>query len=109
MTRGFVALAAAGIVAIVEPAFWLGQPRTQVGSFIDYFSSLIGWERFRARQFGIAHFCTMALNPKESNDASLALTELEVLIEPGIGILSFDPQELFHPIRVHRQIIGPVI
>ena len=61
-----------GIVAIVEPAFWLGQPRTQVGSFIDYFNSLIGWERFRASQFGIRHFCTIGLNPKEANNARLA-------------------------------------
>jgi predicted metal-dependent TIM-barrel fold hydrolase len=43
----------AGLVAVIEPAFWLGQPRTHVGSFIDYYASLIGWERFRAAQFGI--------------------------------------------------------
>ena len=28
-----LAMAAAGILALVEPAFWLGQPRTQVGKF----------------------------------------------------------------------------
>ena len=27
-----------------------------------------GWEPFRASQFGIAHHCTIALNPKEAND-----------------------------------------
>jgi predicted metal-dependent TIM-barrel fold hydrolase len=48
--------------------FWLGQPRTNVGSFTDYFDGLIGWERFRASQFGIRHHCTIALNPKEAND-----------------------------------------
>src|SRR5690606_29036131 len=53
---------------LVEPAFWLGQPRTSVESFVDYFDSLIGWERFRASQFGIAHHATIALNPKEAND-----------------------------------------
>ncbi len=58
----------AGVRALVEPAFWLGQPRTSVGSFTDYFDALIGWERFRAAQFGIAHHCTIALNPKEAND-----------------------------------------
>lgn len=62
----------AGIVGVIEPAFWQGQVRTNVGSFIDYFDSLIGWERFRARQFGIHHFCTMGLNPKEGNDKVLA-------------------------------------
>lgn len=59
---------AAGVRAVVEPAFWLGQPRTGVASFVDYFDSLIGWERFRASQFGISHNCTIALNPKEAND-----------------------------------------
>jgi predicted metal-dependent TIM-barrel fold hydrolase len=62
-------MAAAGVCAVVEPAFWLGQPRTNVGSFVDYFDGLVGWEPFRASQFGIQHRCTIALNPKEANDA----------------------------------------
>lgn len=78
-TDDYEAMASAGIVGIVEPAFWLGQPRTQVGSFIDYFSSLIGWERFRAKQFGIVHYCTMGLNPKEANDPRVADPVLEIL------------------------------
>jgi predicted metal-dependent TIM-barrel fold hydrolase len=53
---------------VVEPAFWLGQPRTNPGSFVDYFDSLIGWEPYRASQFGIRHHATIALNPKEAND-----------------------------------------
>lgn len=61
-----------GVRALVEPAFWLGQPRTTVGSFTDYFDTLIGWERFRAAQFGIRHHCTIALNPKEANDPRCA-------------------------------------
>jgi predicted metal-dependent TIM-barrel fold hydrolase len=71
-TDDYQAMAAAGIAAIVEPAFWVGQPRTHVGTFEDYFLSLLGWERFRAHQFGIRHFCTLALNPKEANNARLA-------------------------------------
>ena len=35
---------------------------------MDYFDGLIGWEPFRASQFGIQHRCTIALNPKEAND-----------------------------------------
>src|SRR5690242_16766182 len=70
-TDDYERMAAAGIAAVVEPAFWLGQPRTSVGSFIDYFSSLVGWERFRAAQFGIRHHCTIGLNPKEANDEAL--------------------------------------
>jgi predicted metal-dependent TIM-barrel fold hydrolase len=70
-TDDYEAMAAAGVTAIIEPAFWLGQPRTNVGSFIDYFSGLVGWERFRASQFGIRHHCAIALNPKEANDPGL--------------------------------------
>jgi uncharacterized protein len=72
-------MAAAGIVALIEPAFWLGQPRTQVGSYIDYMSSLVGWERFRAAQFGIRHYCTIGLNSKEANNEALAEQVLEIL------------------------------
>jgi predicted metal-dependent TIM-barrel fold hydrolase len=67
-TDDYAAMYAHGVRALVEPAFWLGQPRTSVGSFTDYFDSLIGWEPFRAAQFGIRHHCTIALNPKEAND-----------------------------------------
>jgi len=67
-TDDCAAMHAAGVRALVEPAFWLGQPRTNVGSFTDYFDALVGWEPFRASQFGIAHHCTIALNPKEAND-----------------------------------------
>ncbi|MEV5315385.1 TatD family hydrolase [Streptomyces sp. NPDC052610] len=63
---------AAGVRAVVEPAFWLGQPRTGPTSFVDYFDGLIGWERFRAAQFGISHNCAIALNPKEANDPRCA-------------------------------------
>ncbi len=78
-TDDYEAMAAAGIEAIIEPAFWLGQPRTTLGSFVDYFDGLIGWERFRAGQFGIRHHCTMGLNPKEANDEELARQVLELL------------------------------
>jgi predicted metal-dependent TIM-barrel fold hydrolase len=67
-TDDYERMAAAGVRVVVEPAFWLGQPRTSVGSFVDYFDSLIGWEPFRAAQYGIHHHCAIALNPKEAND-----------------------------------------
>jgi uncharacterized protein len=78
-TDDYEAMAAAGVKAIVEPAFWLGQPRTSVGSFVDYFDSLLGWERFRASQFGIRHHCTIGLNPKEANDDRLRKEVIELL------------------------------
>jgi predicted metal-dependent TIM-barrel fold hydrolase len=67
-TDDYERMRAAGVRALVEPAFWLGQPRTSVGSFVDYFDGLVGWEPFRAAQFGVRHFCTIALNPKEAGD-----------------------------------------
>ena len=78
-TDDYEAMAASGVKALVEPAFWLGQPRTSVGSFVDYFNSLLGWERFRAAQFGIRHHCTIGLNPKEANDDALRREVLDVL------------------------------
>ncbi|MGW4892865.1 TatD family hydrolase [Kitasatospora sp. NPDC004240] len=67
-TDDYRAMHAAGVRALVEPAFWLGQPRTSPASFRDYFDALLGWEPYRAAQYGIRHFCAIALNPKEAND-----------------------------------------
>ena len=78
-TDDYQAMAREGIAALVEPAFWVGQPRTHVGTFEDYFASLIGWERFRASQFGIRHYCTLALNPKEANNPRVAPGVLDLL------------------------------
>jgi uncharacterized protein len=78
-TDDYQAMAESGVKALVEPAFWLGQPRTSAGSFVDYFNSLLGWERFRAAQFGIRHHCTIGLNPKEANDDALRQEVLALL------------------------------
>ncbi|MEU6143685.1 TatD family hydrolase [Streptomyces sp. NPDC047081] len=67
-TDDYESMHAWGVRVVVEPSFWLGQPRTSPASFFDYFDSLLGWEPFRAAQYGIAHHCTLALNPKEAND-----------------------------------------
>ncbi|MFI5939097.1 TatD family hydrolase [Streptomyces uncialis] len=67
-TDDYQAMHTAGVRAVVEPSFWLGQPRTSPASFIDYFDALLGWEPFRAAQYGIAHHCALALNPKEAGD-----------------------------------------
>ncbi len=98
-TDDYENMRAAGIVAIIEPAFWLGQPRTTVGAFKDYFSSLVGFERFRASQFGIQHYCTIGLNSKESNNEPLAEQVMELLPlylgkenVVGVGEIGFDDQ-----------------
>lgn len=98
-TDDYEAMRAAGIVAVIEPAFWQGQPRTEVGTYKDYLSSLVGWERFRAAQFGIRHYCTVGLNAREANNEALAEQVMELL--PlflmkegvlGIGEIGFDEQ-----------------
>ena len=98
-TDDYQAMADAGIVALIEPAFWLGQPRTGIDSFRDYYSSLVGWERFRSSQFGIKHYCTIGLNSREANNEQLAEEVMELLPlfiykegVVGIGEIGFDDQ-----------------
>ncbi|MDX2305864.1 MAG: TatD family hydrolase [Microscillaceae bacterium] len=98
-TDDYQAMRKAGIVAVIEPAFWMGQPRTEVGSFKDYFSTLVGWERFRASQFGIKHYCTIGLNSKEANNEALSEQVMELLpsfiMKEGVvavGEIGYDDQ-----------------
>ncbi len=104
-------MAEAGVVCVVEPAFWLGQPRTHAGSFEDYFLSLVGWERFRASQFGIRHLCTIGLNPKEANNESLAQDVIDMLpryLEKegvvAVGEIGFDDMTPVEERRFGEQI-----
>jgi hypothetical protein len=98
-TDDYEAMAAAGVVAVIEPAFWLGQPRTNVGSYLDYLSALVGFERFRAAQFGIRHYCTIGLNSKEANNEELAEGVMDLIprfaLKEGvvaIGEIGYDEQ-----------------
>lgn len=98
-TDDYQAMAAAGVVAVIEPAFWVGQPRTHVATYSDYLSAIIGFERFRAGQFGIRHYCTVGLNSKESNNEELAEAVMEILprfaLKEGvvaIGEIGYDEQ-----------------
>ncbi len=98
-TDDYMAMAKAGISVVIEPAFWLGQPRTSVGTFIDYYSSLLGWERFRASQYGIRHYCAIGLNSKESNNQELAEEVIKILPQflmkggvVAVGEIGFDEQ-----------------
>jgi predicted metal-dependent TIM-barrel fold hydrolase len=98
-TDDYEAMAAAGVVALIEPAFWVGQPRTWVGTYVDYLSTIVGWERFRAGQFGIRHYCTVGLNSKEANNEELAEGVMEWLprfaLKEGvvaIGEIGYDEQ-----------------
>jgi hypothetical protein len=98
-TDDYERMAAAGTVAVIEPAFWIGQPRTNVGSYLDYLSHIVGFERFRAGQFGIRHYCTIGLNSKEANNEELAEGVMELIprfaLKEGvvaIGEIGYDEQ-----------------
>src|SRR2546425_11976596 len=99
-------MALAGMVAVRNPSFCLGRPGTSVGSFGDSFDAIIGGERFRAEQFGIRHYCTLSLNPKEANDDRVnegVMALLPRYLEKdgvlGVGEIGFDditPREERH-------------
>lgn len=98
-TDDYEAMARAGVVAVIEPSFWLGQPRTNLGSYLDYMSTILGFEKFRAGQFGIRHYCCIGLNPKEANNEALAEAVLDALpafaVKDGVvalGELGYDEQ-----------------
>jgi uncharacterized protein len=98
-TDDYEAMARAGVVAVIEPSFWLGQPRTNLGSYVDYLSTILGFEKFRAGQFGIRHYCCTGLNPKEANNEALAEAVLDVLPHfaakesvVALGELGYDEQ-----------------
>lgn len=109
-TDDYQAMYASGVRALVEPSFWLGQPRTSPESFYDYFDALLGWEPFRAAQYGIAHHCTLALNPKEANDprCTPVLQELpRYLVKDGVvavGEIGYDSMTPAEDIALATQL-----
>jgi len=70
-TDDYERMALAGIRAVAEPSFWLGEPRKRAGTFLDYFDHLTGYERKRAAAYLIEHFCAISVNPRESNNAAV--------------------------------------
>ena len=97
VTDDYERMALAGIRVVVEPSFWLGEPRTSVGTFVDYFHHILRFEADRARGWGIQHFSCIALNPREANDRGLAKEVLAVLDElvvhercVAVGEIGFD-------------------
>lgn len=78
-TDDYDAMSKAGIEVVVEPSFWLGSPRTSIGTFEDYWEHIISFETTRARQFGIEHFVCISVNPKEANQRPLAIDAVEAM------------------------------
>ncbi len=78
-TDDYDAMSRAGIEVIVQPSFWLGSPRTSVGTFIDYWENMITFETKRAKEYGIEHFVCISVNPKEAVERPLALDALDAM------------------------------
>ncbi len=80
-TDDYQAMYEAGIRVAVEPAFWLGSNRDSPQSFWDYFKHILTFETERARKFGIDHWAAIAMNPKESDNATLATEVIDGMDE----------------------------
>lgn len=74
-------MAMSGVVAVAEPAFWAGFDRRYPETFIDYFRQISEFEPTRAAQYGIRHFCWVAVNPKEAENVELTKTVLDHMPE----------------------------
>jgi len=87
-TDDYVAMATAGCQAVCEPAFWAGFDRTSVDGFFDYFRQLTDYEAKRAAKYGLAHYCWLCINPKESEDVKLAGEVIDIIPQfldrPGV-------------------------
>jgi hypothetical protein len=87
------------------------KPGNSGGGKVPDFAMISGFERFRAGQFGIRHYCTIGLNPKEANNEALAEAVLEVLprflTEEGVvamGELGYDEQTPLEDKALRAQI-----
>lgn len=72
VTDDYLAMVTAGCQAVCEPAFWAGFDRSSSDGFRDYFRQLTDYEPKRAAKFKLPHYCWLCINPKESEDISLA-------------------------------------
>jgi uncharacterized protein len=79
VTDDYVQMVTAGCVAVCEPAFWAGFDRSSAAGFHDYFCQLTEHEPKRAAKFGLAHYCWLCINPKESEDVQLAEDVLAII------------------------------
>lgn len=79
VTDDYRDMVTAGCEAVCEPAFWAGFDRSSSDGFHDYFCQLTEHEPKRAARFGLPHFCWLCINPKESEDVSLAKDVLDVI------------------------------
>lgn len=80
-TQDYERMAMSGVVAVCEPAFWAGFDRNYPETFLDYFEQISEFEPTRAAQYGIRHFCWLAVNPKEAENTELTQEVLRAMPE----------------------------
>jgi len=87
-TDDYKRMALAGCVMVSEPAFWAGFDRSGPEGFRDYFRQLTGYERNRAKAYGIEYCCWLCINAKEAENVELSREVIkmipEFLDEPGV-------------------------
>ncbi|WNC12963.1 TatD family hydrolase [Brevibacillus brevis] len=71
-TDDYERMSLAGVRVVVEPSFWLGSERRFPETYFDYFEHVLSFEPKRAEQYGIQHYCCLAMNPKEANNLEIA-------------------------------------
>ena len=71
-TDDYQAMYAAGVRAVVEPSFWLGQPRTSPAASSTTSTPCSAGSPSAPPSSASRHHCTLALNPKEANDPRCA-------------------------------------
>ena len=75
-TDDYQSMYESGIRVCVEPSFWLGSNRSYAGSFFDYFTLILEFEKIRAERYGIDHYAAISVNPKEAENIELAMEVL---------------------------------
>jgi len=95
------ALKEAGVVALVEPAFWSGIDKRFPQSFFDYFSEIMDFEygdmpygSRRCHKFGLQHFTFLGVNAKEAENSAIVDAVLEMTDDEGDNLFE---QYLDHP------------
>ncbi len=78
-TDDYEKMSLSGIKTVIEPSFWLGQQRTSYKTLEDYWEHIISFERQRAMDFGIDHYCAISVNPKEANNKKFAEDSIAII------------------------------
>ncbi len=96
---------------VIEPPSGSASRAPISAAYVDYLSTIVGFEQFRAGQFGIRHYCTIGLNPKEANNQALAEAVMEVLPHfavkdsvVAIGEIGYDEQTALEDKYLRAQI-----